>query len=101
MSRHIKLSKRSVRNLENLLEYLETAWSLKVKKDFVKKLDSGLLHLSQFPESHPESNVKKGLHKFVLTKQTTVYYKFNTRSLFIVTLFDTRQNPDKLKRETK
>jgi len=101
MSRRIKLSRRSVRNLETLLDYLKSNWSLEVKNNFIKKLDSGLLHLGRFPESHPESDVKKGLHKYVLTKQTTIYYKFNTSSLLVVALFDTRQHPQKIKGETK
>jgi plasmid stabilization system protein ParE len=100
MNRNIRLSKRASRNLEKLLDYLETEWSHKVKLAFIDKLDSGFTHLSQFPESHPKSNLKKDLHRFVLTRQTTIYYKFNSKSLFIVTLFDTRQSPKKLKRET-
>ena len=100
MNRNIRLSKRAARNLEKILNYLETEWSHKVKLDFIDKLDSGLTHLSQFPESHPKSNLKKGLLRFVLTRQTTIYYKFNSKSLFVVTLFDTRQGSNKLKRET-
>ena len=99
MNRNIRLSKRASRNLEKLLDYLETEWSPKVKLDFIDKLDSGLTHLSQFPESHPKSNLKKDLHQFVLTRQTTIYYKFNSKSLYIVTLFDTRQSPKKLKQK--
>ncbi len=72
MSRNIRLSKRASRNLDKLLGYLEAEWSGKVKLDFIDKLDSGLKHLSQFPESHPKSNLKKDLHRFVLTRQTTI-----------------------------
>ena len=101
MERVIKLSRRASKNLENILNYLETEWSPKVKREFIGKLDSGLKHLVQFPESHPKSDTKKGLQRFVLTKQTTIYYKFNSKSIFVVTLFDTRQDPGKLKLETK
>ncbi len=37
--RKIKLSKRASKKLEKLLEYLELEWSLKVKEDFIKKLN--------------------------------------------------------------
>ena len=36
--RKIILSKRASNRLEELLEYLELEWSLKVKNDFIKKL---------------------------------------------------------------
>jgi len=100
MTRTIRLSKRATRNLEELFDYLETEWSTKVKLDFIDKLDKGLMHLSQFPKSHPKSNLKKDLHRFVLTRQTTIYYKFNSKNLFVVTLFDTRQSPQKAIKET-
>ena len=37
--RKIILSKRASNRLNQLLEYLETEWSLKVKNDFIKKLE--------------------------------------------------------------
>jgi hypothetical protein len=62
--RKIILSKRASKKLEKLLEYLELEWSLKVKNDFIKKLD------------------------------------YDSKNITIVTLFDNRMNPDKLKKET-
>jgi len=55
--------------------------------------------LKSNPESFPKSNKQKGLHKCVITKQTTLYYTFNSKEIFIVTLFDTRQNPNKIKKD--
>lgn len=31
---------------------------------------------------------------YVLTKQTTIFYKFNDTELIIVTLFDNRRDPN-------
>jgi len=39
MIREIRLSKRAMKRLENLLVYLEEEWSTKVKHDFVRKRD--------------------------------------------------------------
>lgn len=99
MKRQIKLSKRTKNKLEKLLEYLEINWSEKVKKEFVKKLDHSLSLIQQNPDSFQKSNIIRGLYKCVITKQTTIYYRYNNKNIYIVTLFDNRQNPEKLKKE--
>jgi hypothetical protein len=43
-----------------------------------------------------ESKVLNGLRKSVLTPQTSIYYRLNNNEIQIVTLFDNRQNPEKL-----
>lgn len=97
----VVLSKRAKIKLENLLDYLEKEWSLKSKNDFIKKLDRSIAQISRLPESCPESRVFKGLYKCVVTRQTTLYFRLNDRTIEIITLFDTRQNPDKLKKNYK
>lgn len=101
MSRNINLSKRAANKLEKLLEYLESEWSLKVKKEFINKLDSSLELIKENPDLFPESKIKKGLHKCVVTKQNTIFYRFDKKTINIVTLFDNRQDPKRLDKETK
>jgi len=98
--RKIKLSKRASNRLEKLLEYLELEWSLKVKEDFIKKLDKSLTRVQKFPESCQKTDFVKGLHMLVVTKQTSIFYRYDSKNITIVTLFDNRMNPDKLKEET-
>ncbi len=99
--RKIILSKRASNRLDKLLEYLEHEWSLKVKDDFIKKLDKSLKQIRNFPESCQKTNVVKGLHMLVVTKQTSVFYRFDSKTIKIVTVFDNRMNPDKLEKEAK
>jgi plasmid stabilization system protein ParE len=96
----IKLSKRASNKLEKLLEYLELEWSLKVKNDFIKKLDKSLKRVQKFPESCQQTDFIKGLHMLVITKQTSLFYRFDSKNITIVTLFDNRMDPKKLKKET-
>ena len=74
-------------------------WSVKVKTDFIEKLDSQIKINKIQPEIFPESKKGKGLRNYVITKQTTLYYYYNSKRINIVTLFDTRQNPNKLDKE--
>jgi len=98
MIREIRLSKRAMKRLENLLVYLEEEWSAKVKHDFVRKLDKSLKQIQKLPDSYPESEKIRGLRKCVLSKQTTVFYRYSKTSIDVVTLFDNRQNPKSLKK---
>ncbi|MFA5973054.1 MAG: type II toxin-antitoxin system RelE/ParE family toxin [Lentimicrobiaceae bacterium] len=101
MDREIRLSKRAVRKLDNLLVYLEKEWSSKSKSDFINKLDRSLKQIQKLPESFPESEKMKGLRKCVVTKQTTFYFRYTDTTINIVTLFDNRQNPQSLFKESK
>jgi len=97
--RKVILSKRAAKKLEKLLEYLENDWSEKVKADFIKKLDKSLDQVKKHPESTEKSELKKGLHRCVITSQTTLFYQFDSKLIKVVTLFDTRMDPAKLKKD--
>jgi len=99
--RKVILSKRASNRLEKLLEYLESEWSLKVKNDFIKKLDKSLTQVQKIPESCQQTDFIKGLYMFVVNKQTSFFYRFDTKTITIVTLFDNRMNPERLKKEVK
>ena len=101
MRREIRLSKRAMKKLDSLLVYLEEEWSKKVKHEFVLKLDKSLKQIQKLPDSFPESEKIRGLRKCVVTKQTTVFYKYSATTIDIITIFDNRQNPKSLKTETK
>ena len=99
MSRKIRISQIAERKLELLFEYLLEEWSYKVKSEFVKKLDKNIQIIKEQPESFPKSEKQDGLRKCVITKQTTLFYEFNEKEVHILTFFDTRQDPKKLKKD--
>jgi len=101
MKREVRLSKRAMKKLDNLLVYLEKEWSIKVKNDFIVKLDKSLKQIQKLPDSFPESEKVKGLRKCVVTKQTTIFYKYTETSIDIVAIFDNRQSPKSLENEIK
>jgi plasmid stabilization system protein ParE len=101
MKREIRLSKRAMNKLVILLDFLENEWSLKVKNDFILKLNKSLKHIQKFPESFPESEKINGLRKCVVTRQTTIFYKYTDATINIVMIFDNRKNPKSLIKEMK
>lgn len=96
MAKKVVLSPTAKLKLEGLLIFLKQEWSDKVKQEFIEKLDIKITQVSQFPKSCPESETFKNLYKCVVTKQTTFYYRIKEEEIEIATLFDTRQNPQKL-----
>ena len=95
------LSELAENKLLDLSDYLLRKWNLKVKNDFIEKLSNKINQIAEFPESCIQSNDFNGLYKCVVTKQTTFYYRvdFIKEEIEIITLFDTRQTPDKLSQD--
>ena len=101
MAKKVSLSKRASIKLDKLLFRLEEEWSVEVKKEFVGKLDRAIEIIAANPDAFPISNLQKGIHKCVVTKQTTIYYRVKSAEIQIITLFETRQSPKRLKKELK
>ena len=99
--RKIVLSKRASKKIANLLDYLEDEWSIKVRDNFLKKLDKSIKQIQEFPESCIETDYIKGLRMLVVTKQTSLFYRFDNKTIKIVTIFDNRMNPNNIKKELK
>ena len=95
------LSELAASKLLKLSEYLLENWNLKTRNKFVEKLSEKINQISLQPDSCPKSSEFKGLYKCIVTKQTTFYYRISIelKEIEVITIFDTRQNPDKLKKE--
>ncbi len=96
MKREIIFSKKAEKSLIDLLEYLELKWSVKVRDKFISKLDKSIYLIQNDPEVFPKSQVNKNQYRYVLSKQTTIYYRYNSRQIRVLAFFDTRQNPTKI-----
>lgn len=87
---------KATKDLENIIHYLETNWSEKEIQNFNIKLNKAISLIAARPKLFRATNYRKSLRKCVLTKQTTLYYQEIDSVIYIVTLFDNRQNPAKL-----
>ena len=96
--RKLKISITAQQRIQELFEYLEGRWSSRVRIKFAKKLYDSLNKIRNNPELFPKSEVNKKLHKCVVSKQTILFYRFTDKQVFIVSFFDTRQDPTKIKK---
>lgn len=93
----IEWTDKASSDLQSIIDYLLLNWSEKELKNFVRKLDKRIELISINPRLFPKSGKRKNVRRSVLTKHTVIYYETSIESVRIVTLFDPRQNPQKLK----
>ncbi|EGV44346.1 type II toxin-antitoxin system RelE/ParE family toxin [Bizionia argentinensis JUB59] len=95
------LSELAETKLLKLSEYLLENWNIKTRDRFIEKLSEKIRQISIQPESCPQSTEFPGLYACVVAKQITLYYRISIelQEIEIITVFDTRQNPDKVKKD--
>ena len=91
MKRQIIFSKISKEKLELTLKYLEVEWSISTKKKFIKKLDKCFKQIDSFPDSNKFSKSLR-LYKCKLTKQTSFYYRYTEKHIYVSYFIDSRMN---------
>lgn len=93
----IFVSERAELNLENIIQYLEEEWSESVKNAFLEELNFNFERISLMPYVFPKSEKFENLRKGLITKHANIFYQVFDEYIDIVTIQDTRQNPDFLK----
>ena len=97
--RSILISKTAQGHLDSIFLYLETKWSIKVKDEFISLLTQKIEFLANFPESGKTCNdFSLIVRSFVINKQVTIYYTFSETEVRLLAIFDTRQDPSKIKK---
>lgn len=89
-------SDEALNNLKGIIDYLENRWTKREIKKFSQLLDKQLDLIEGNPYLFTESDKSNGLRKSVLSRQITIYYRIIHFEIQIITLFDNRQNPNKL-----
>lgn len=90
-------SDESLRNLGDILTYLETEWTEKEINKFKEKLGKQIDLIAQNPTLFPESQFHPNLRKAVLSKHNTVFYEIKKYEIHIAYLFSNRMDIGKLK----
>lgn len=101
MNLEVNFSKTAEKNLDSILNFIEARWSEKSKKMFIVKFEKAISIMIMNPEIFPKSSVNKKYRKCVITKQSSLLYSFSANEIKIHNIFDTRQNPNKIKKDIK
>ena len=90
-------TEEAIRNLENILHYLEQNWTQKEVDRFKKKLSKQIELISSFPKMFPVSEHNTRLRKAVLSKQTTLFYELKGNIIYLIYLFINYQDIRKIR----
>ena len=97
MAYTLRWTERAANDYEKLIEYLIEKWGIEITLDVVHDFERTFSQLEKFPEHYPVFLKKKNIRRCVVSPQTSIFFKADKDVVEILTLFDNRQNPKKLK----
>ena len=83
--------------LDSTAEYIKLKWGENASQLFLNKTIRKINLLVNFSTLGIKTNQRKNIRKLVISKNTSVYYQITKNKIIILTLFDTRQDINKLK----
>ncbi len=94
----IRWSQRANMDFNKILEFLFKNWGIKEVENFIDKTDEIILKIRQNPELFIRSGKRPNVHKGFVTKQTSLFYKVDSkkRNITLLAFWDNRQNPKRL-----
>ncbi|MCG6960817.1 type II toxin-antitoxin system RelE/ParE family toxin [bacterium BMS3Abin03] len=96
MVKKVIFSPEANERLKDIVYYLIDKWSANQADKFLVLLDNKIKNLQLFPHSYPRIRHKVKIHKCVITKQISLYYRVKQDIIEVITLFDSRQDAKKL-----
>lgn len=97
MALTLRWTNNAIEDYHQIIIYLSTNWPESVVEDFILNVESRVRTLSISPDIGISSIKQQGVKSIVLTKHNKLYYKTFDNFLYILNIFDTRQNPEKNK----
>ena len=76
--RQLTFSRRSINDIRKISEYIEFKFSLRIKIEFLEKLQKNLDYISSNPENFPLTEYEF-LRKCVVSKQTSIFSKIRSK----------------------
>jgi plasmid stabilization system protein ParE len=101
MALNIFLSPTALFQLEQNLDYILNNWNHKTAVDFLDTFYDCIKKISEFPNAFPLTNKNKNVHRCVISRHQSMYYRVMDNEIEIVFLFDNRQSSAKLKKQLK
>jgi len=86
----------AIKNLQSIMDYLDSQWTQREIDNFKKKLAKQIELIETNPRLFPVSEYNPRLRKAVLSKQTTIFYEIADRMIYLVYLFNKRQDIEKI-----
>ena len=96
MAKEVVVTHLAIADYEIVTDYLITEWGINVANNFAERFDEVLVLLSKNTSIFPFVDTVKRMQKCILTKHNVLYFIETEDMVKIITIFDTRQDPQKL-----
>ena len=85
----------ALEELRNTVEYLELNFSEREIKNLSERIENTLRFVSANPGIFPQVEGYVGIHRVVIAKFNTMYYRMSNNQIEIISFFSNRQSPEK------
>ena len=96
MAKEVILTPIALKDLEIVTDYLMLHWGTTVINNFIERFEKVIVLLSENPSLFPFHNQNKRMQRCVVTKHNILYFIEMKFEIKVITVFDTRQSPEKL-----
>ena len=83
--------------LSETIQYLENSWTEKELRKFSAVLNHVIEIISKNPLIFPKTTVKNDVHRAVIDKLNTLYYRIVKNNIEILSVFSNRQSSEKIR----
>ena len=97
MGKPVLLTSHARADLDSVTLYLFENWQLSVLENFLALYEAKIAIIAEHPSRYPFIHQLSGLRKAVLTKHNIILYREQPEHIEIISIFDTRQYPAKIK----
>ena len=97
MAKEIKWTKTAAKNFAKTVDYLIENWPDTVVIDFITRTDQILFLLAEHPELGELQDSQRSIRGILLSRHNKLFYRVEDDRLIVLRIFDTRQNPKKLR----
>ncbi len=88
-------TKRAEKKFLSISQYISQEFGPSISEAFIKKVESFIEILIEYPEIGSVEFKEKKIRGFQLTKQTKIFYRIKKDVIIILSFFDVKQNPTK------
>ncbi len=92
MARRIIWTPEAEKRFSDVIYYLEKKFSKKEAGLFIVNADRVINHIARFPKAFRLAG-KSDLREALITEHNLLIYKATRKTIYILTFWDTRQNP--------
>ncbi len=94
MAREVIWTPRAEEDLLTVCSYLDREWGERVKRAFLAEVEEVVDCILTFPNIYCSSG-HADIHEALVTKHNLLFYRITEGRIYLLTLWDTRQDPDK------